>query len=111
LALLWPIAPTAQVVERSQKAIDEVVLVAVVAAFLALTALGDPSARFPLKPHISLTEVSRKMALAWRGGLARAHAAVKKHPGYSESGYLLAVEIAFANWEAIQNIGRQDRPG
>jgi hypothetical protein len=106
--LLWPIAPTAQVVERSQKAIDEVVLVAVVAAFLALTAPGDPSARFPLKPHISLTEVLAENAVgvARRGQLARAHAAVKKHPDYSESGYLLAVEMAFTNWEAIQNIGR-----
>jgi hypothetical protein len=61
----------------------------------------------------ALTEVLAENAVgvARRGQLARAHAAVKKHPDYSESGYLLAVEIAFANWEAIQNIGRQDRPG
>jgi hypothetical protein len=34
-----------------------------------------------------------------------AHAAVKKHADYSDSGYLLAVETAFKNWEAIQNAG------
>ena len=33
-------------------------------------------------------------------------AAVKKHPDYSEFRYLLAVETAFKNWEAIQNAGR-----
>ena len=33
-------------------------------------------------------------------------AAVKKHPDYSESGHLLAVEAAFNNWEALQNTGR-----
>jgi hypothetical protein len=43
---------------------------------------------------------------ARRGRLARARAAVKKHPNYSESGYFLAVETAFKNWEAMQNIGR-----
>jgi hypothetical protein len=43
---------------------------------------------------------------ARRGRLARARAAVKKHPDYSESGYFLAVETAFKNWEAMQNIGR-----
>ena len=42
-----------------------------------------------------------------RGRLARARAAVKRHPDYSESGYLLAVETAFQNWEAVQNTGRQ----
>jgi hypothetical protein len=31
---------------------------------------------------------------------------VRKHPDYSESGYLLAVETAFNNWEAIQNASR-----
>jgi predicted MarR family transcription regulator len=35
-----------------------------------------------------------------------AHAAVKRHPGYSEHEYLLAVEAAFAQWEAMQNVGR-----
>jgi hypothetical protein len=61
----------------------------------------------------ALTEVLAENAVgvARRGRLARAHAAVKKHPDYSESGYLLAVEMAFTNWEAIQNIGRWDRPG
>ena len=56
----------------------------------------------------ALTEVLAENAVgvARRGRLARAHAAVKKHPGYSEPGYILAVEMAFTNWEAIQNIGR-----
>jgi hypothetical protein len=56
----------------------------------------------------ALTEVLAENAVgpARRGRLARARAAVKKHPDYSESGYLLAVETAFNNWEAIQNTGR-----
>jgi hypothetical protein len=54
------------------------------------------------------TEVLAENAvgLARRGRLARARAPVKKHPHYSESGYFLAVETAFKNWEAMQNIGR-----
>jgi hypothetical protein len=32
-------------------------------------------------------------------------AAVKKHPDYSEHGYFLAVEMAFKQWEAMQNVG------
>lgn len=43
---------------------------------------------------------------ARRGRLARARAAVKKHPDYSEVGYLRAIEAAFENWEALQNAGR-----
>ena len=43
---------------------------------------------------------------ARRGRLARARAAVKKHPKYSEHEYFLAVENAFKQWEAIQNAGR-----
>jgi hypothetical protein len=39
-----------------------------------------------------------------RGRLARARAAVKRHPDYSEHEYFLAVEAAFAQWEAIQNV-------
>jgi hypothetical protein len=56
----------------------------------------------------ALTEVLAENAvgLARRGRLARARAAVKKHPGYSEHAYLLAVETAFKNWEAMQNVGR-----
>ena len=41
-----------------------------------------------------------------RGRLARARAAVKKHPDYNEHAYFLAVEIAFTQWEALQNAGR-----
>ena len=56
----------------------------------------------------ALTEVLAENAVgpARRGRLARARAAVKRHPDYSESGYLLAVETAFQNWEAVQNTGR-----
>jgi hypothetical protein len=43
---------------------------------------------------------------ARRGRLARARAAVKKHPKYSEHEYFIAVETAFQKWEAIQNVGR-----
>jgi hypothetical protein len=55
----------------------------------------------------ALTEVLAENAvgLARRGRLARARAAVKKHPEYSEHAYFLAVETAFKNWEAIQNVG------
>ena len=53
----------------------------------------------------ALTEVLAENAVgpARRGRLARARAAVKKHPGYSEHAYLLAVETAFKNWENMQN--------
>jgi hypothetical protein len=55
-----------------------------------------------------LTEVLAENAigLARRGRLARARAAVKRHPDYSESGYLQAVDAAFNNWEAMQKAGR-----
>jgi hypothetical protein len=39
---------------------------------------------------------------ARRGRLARARAIVKRHPQYSEHEYFLAVEAAFAKWEATQ---------
>ena len=57
----------------------------------------------------ALTEVLAENAvgLARRGRLARARAAVKKHPDYSEHAYFLAVETAFKNWEAMQNVGRK----
>jgi hypothetical protein len=56
----------------------------------------------------ALTEVLAENAVgpARRGRLARARAAVKKHPNYSEHGYFLAVETAFEHWEAMQNAGR-----
>jgi len=55
----------------------------------------------------SLTDVLAENAvgLASRGRLARTRAAVKKHPDYSEHGYFLAVEMAFKQWEAMQNVG------
>jgi hypothetical protein len=48
----------------------------------------------------ALTEVlaENAVSLARRGRLARARAAVKKHPEYSEHAYFLAVETAFKNW-------------
>ena len=56
----------------------------------------------------ALTEVLAENAVgpARRGRLARARAAVKKHPDYSEHAYFLAVETAFTQWEALQNAGR-----
>jgi hypothetical protein len=56
----------------------------------------------------ALTEVLAENAIgvARRGRLARARSAVKRHPDYSDSAYFLAVETAFANWEAIQNASR-----
>ena len=56
----------------------------------------------------ALTEVLAENAAgpARRGQLARARAAVKRHPDYSESGYLQAVDAAFNNWEAMQKAGR-----
>ena len=56
----------------------------------------------------ALTEVLAENAVgpARRGRLARARAAVKKHPNYSEHGYFLAVETAFEHWEAMQNAAR-----
>jgi hypothetical protein len=56
----------------------------------------------------ALTEVLAENAVgpARRGRLARARAAVKKHPDYSEVGYLRAIEAAFENWEALQTAGR-----
>ena len=54
----------------------------------------------------ALAEVLGENAVgpARRGRLARARAAVKKHPEYSEHAYFLAVEAAFKNWEAMQNL-------
>jgi hypothetical protein len=56
----------------------------------------------------ALTEVLAEnfVAPARRGRLARARAAAKKHPNYTEHEYFLAVENAFKRWEAIQNVGR-----
>lgn len=56
----------------------------------------------------ALTEVLAENSVgpASRGRLARARAAVKKHHNYSEHEYFLAVETAFKQWEAIQNVGR-----
>jgi hypothetical protein len=56
----------------------------------------------------ALTEVLAENAVgpARRGRLARARAAVKKHSEHSEHAYFLAVETAFTQWEAMQNVGR-----
>ncbi len=55
----------------------------------------------------ALTEVLAENAAgpARRGRLARAHATVKRHPEYSERGFCIAVEAAFTQWEALQNVG------
>lgn len=55
----------------------------------------------------ALTEVLAENATgpARRGRLARARAAVKRHPDYSEHAYFVAVETAFIQWEAMQNAG------
>jgi hypothetical protein len=47
---------------------------------------------------------------ASRGRLARARAAVKKHPEYSEHRYFLAVETAFQQWETLQAGGHTEQP-
>jgi hypothetical protein len=56
----------------------------------------------------ALTDVLAENAagLAHRGRLARARAALKKHPDYQEHEYVIAVEAAFVRWEGIQNLGR-----
>ena len=56
----------------------------------------------------ALTEVLAENAVgpARRGRLARARAAVKKHPEYNEHEYFLAVEAAFTQWETQQNASR-----
>jgi len=55
----------------------------------------------------ALTEVLAEnvVGLARRGRVARAHAAVKKHPEYNEHAFCVAVETAFIQWEALQNVG------
>jgi hypothetical protein len=52
----------------------------------------------------ALAEILAENAVgpARRGRLARARAIVKRHPQYSEHEYFLAVEAAFAKWEATQ---------
>jgi hypothetical protein len=56
---------------------------------------------------IALTDVLAENAAspARRGRVARAHAAIKRHPEYSEHAFCLAVETAFTRWEALQNVG------
>jgi hypothetical protein len=72
-----------------------------------MTTAGDSSALYQEFTD-ALTEVLAKNSVgpARRGRLARARAAVKKHPNYSEHEYFLAVETAFTRWELIQNTGR-----
>jgi len=56
----------------------------------------------------ALTEVLAENAIgpARRGRVARAHAAVKNHPEHNEHALCVAVETAFTQWEALQNVGR-----
>jgi hypothetical protein len=55
----------------------------------------------------ALTEILAETAVgpARRGRVARAHAAVKKHPEYNEHAFCVAVETAFTQWEVLQNAG------
>ncbi len=55
----------------------------------------------------ALTEVLAEHAAApaRRGRVARAHAAIKRHPEYNEHAFCVAVETAFTQWEALQNVG------
>jgi len=56
----------------------------------------------------ALTEILAENAAvspARRGRVARAHAAFKRHPGYSEHEFCTAVETAFMQWESLQNAG------
>ena len=45
-----------------------------------------------------------------RGRVARAHAAIKRHPGYNEHEFCAAVEVAFEQWETLQNVGGYRTP-
>ena len=56
--------------------------------------------------HLPEVLAENAVGPARRGRLARARATVKKHPNYSDAGYLRAVEAAFENWEAMQKAGR-----
>ena len=56
-----------------------------------------PSDEAPAVINVGLARLDR---------LARARAAVRRHPEYSEHSYFLPVETAFKNWEAMQNVGR-----
>jgi hypothetical protein len=56
----------------------------------------------------ALTEILAENAAvspARRGRVARAHAAFKRHPSYSEHEFCTAVETAFMQWESLQNAG------
>jgi hypothetical protein len=55
----------------------------------------------------ALTEVLAENAAApaRRGRVARAHAAIKRHAEYNEHAFCVAVETAFTQWEALQNVG------
>jgi hypothetical protein len=46
---------------------------------------------------------------ASRGRLARARAAIKRHPEYNEHEYFLAVETAFKQWEALLTGSHSDQ--
>jgi hypothetical protein len=60
----------------------------------------------------ALMDVLAEQAIgpASRGRLARARAAIKKHPEYGEHGYFLAVETAFEQWEALHTVGYIGQP-
>jgi hypothetical protein len=72
-----------------------------------MTSSGDISVLYQEFTE-ALTEVLAQSTVGppRRGRLARARAAVKKHPKCSEHEYFIAVESAFQKWETIQNVGR-----
>ena len=56
----------------------------------------------------ALTEVLAENAAVSpvrRGRVARARAAIKRHPSYNEHEFCAAVEFAFEQWETLQNAG------
>ena len=53
----------------------------------------------------ALAEVLAENAAVCPVRVARAHAAIKRHPGYNEHEFCAAVEFAFAQWETLQNAG------
>ena len=55
----------------------------------------------------ALTEILAEAAVgpARRGRVARAHAAIKKHPDYNEHAFCV-VDTGFTRWEGIQNAAR-----
>jgi class 3 adenylate cyclase len=63
---------------------------------------GRKRRSLPMRSISRLLGPSHQRQHRRRGRLARARAAVKRHPQYNEHEYFLAVEAAFEMWEAKQ---------